>query len=377
MFSNFLKFFNRTVQYDIYGNEYRTFVIAFGGMQFGKGLFNVFDKGDLRYWENNVTKMFPEYKGRFELFGYDWMGRCFAVTSLGADDEKILVFDPSTLEVSDIQLTFMDFINKAIPAAANECFSADAFINWYNTYGIELKYLNCLGNKVPLFLGGNDELDNMELSDMDVYWHILGQTAAKLKNEAEGTVIEEFTIEEEKFYANQANEAEDFFEIQKKRAPYIKKNVDKYLEKFKRMERKGSSISWNWCAFLFNCAWMFYRKMYGAYVLFMVLPYLAGGLAGFIIGLVFGLTDGSDEMMELVANIVGFGIGVVILFIPGMFGNSWYRRKIDKLVTAGENAVDEEARQKLLKKGGTNLVGLLVLESAVVLVSVLIVLFIF
>ena len=82
MFSNFLNFFNKSVPYDIYGSEYRTFVIAFGGMQFGNGLFNVFDKGDLRYWEKNIVQKFPDYKGKFELFGYDWLGRCFAVTSL-------------------------------------------------------------------------------------------------------------------------------------------------------------------------------------------------------------------------------------------------------------------------------------------------------
>lgn len=376
MFSSFLNFFNRSVQYDIYGNEYRTFVIAFGGMQFGKGLFSVFDKGDLRYWEKNITTIFPDYKGRFELFGYDWMGRCFAVTSLGEEGEKILVFDPSTLEVNDIPLNFTDFINKAIPTSANECFSSDAFINWHNTNSAELDYLQCLGNKVPLFLGGNDELDNMELSDMDVYWHILGQTAVKLRGEEEGTVVDEFSIEgeevdlqaedpreedhrsemdeEDAFYANQADEVEDFFEHQKKRAPYIKKNVDTYLEKFKKMHQKDSKLSWNWCAFLFCEFWFAYRKMYGVAVAVWGIPYVLG----IILGVALGFSGMDMESISAIATVAGGAIGLVFMVFVGMFGDNFYRKKVDKLIVKGESAESQDELQRIVKKGGTSGVAL-------------------
>ena len=33
-----------------------------------------------------------------------------------------------------------------------------------------IKYGECVGLKVPLFLGGKDELDNLEEIDMEVYW---------------------------------------------------------------------------------------------------------------------------------------------------------------------------------------------------------------
>lgn len=360
MFSSFLSFFNKSVQYDIYGNEYRTFVIAFGGMSFGKGMFNVFDKGDLRYWEKNIIKIFPEYKGKIELFGYDWMGRCFAVNSLGSDDEKILVFDPSAMEVNDIKLSFMEFINKAVPASVNECFSSDAFIRWYNESGTELEYLQCLGNIVPLFLGGADELNNMELSDMDVYWSILGQTAVQIRGMEEGTVIEEFSIEdgnekhhelhEDDFYANQADEAGEFFELQKKRASYIKKNVDKYLEKFKKMHNKGSKLSWNWCAFLFFEFWFAYRKMYVAAVTIWAIPYVIGA----VLGAVLGIIDMDMQDIDIIINASSVVIGLVLMIVVGMFGNHWYQKRIDKLVIAGETAETEEEREKIYKKGGVS-----------------------
>ena len=91
MFSGFLEFFKKSVPYNIYGSEYRTFIIGFGGMQFGGGLFTVFAKADIRLWEEKVADVFPDYKGNFLLFGHDWMGRCYAIDRF-SEEEKILIF---------------------------------------------------------------------------------------------------------------------------------------------------------------------------------------------------------------------------------------------------------------------------------------------
>jgi len=50
-------------------------------------------------------------------------------------------------------------------------------------------YTQCLGNRKPLFLGGTDELWNMELSDLDVYWHVVGQLVRKTRGLPLGTPI--------------------------------------------------------------------------------------------------------------------------------------------------------------------------------------------
>lgn len=31
----------------------------------------------------------------------------------------------------------------------------------------------CVGYKVPLFLNGEDDIENLEVSDMEVYWEIM------------------------------------------------------------------------------------------------------------------------------------------------------------------------------------------------------------
>lgn len=394
MFSQFLNFFNKSAQYYIYGSEYRTFVIAFGGTCFGKGLFNVIERGDIGYWEDNVTRAFPEYRNKFRLFGYDWMGRCFAVDTSDDDVEKILVFDPSTLEVSEVPLSFMDFVNKAIPMNTNECLMSDNFIRWYNETGTELEYMQCVGCERPLFLGGTDEPENLMLEDMDEYWQSIGKAAAKLRQQAAaeknadsedaeffsdvgdgnaegGTEDEEYEDtdfaddyddldEEDQYYARQADEAEEFFHHQQKRAEYIRRNVDKYLEKFKKMERKHSSVSWNWCGFLFNTEWLLYRKMYGAFILTMVLYFVGSCLVGIAAGYGVAVAGGGIDMLYT-ASYIGAALScLIVMFIVGMFGNSWYRKKLDKLVVAGEAAATEEEAEKIYKKGGTNIVALIV-----------------
>ena len=47
----------------------------------------------------------------------------------------------------------------------------------YNSDEIGLE--DCVGYKIPLFLGGNDEISNLEITDMEIYWGICGQLITK------------------------------------------------------------------------------------------------------------------------------------------------------------------------------------------------------
>ncbi len=52
---------------------------------------------------------------------------------------------------------------------------------WRNAGGGIPKYDQCVGYKVPLFLGGIDGVDNLELSDIDVYWSLTGQILSQIE----------------------------------------------------------------------------------------------------------------------------------------------------------------------------------------------------
>lgn len=53
--------------------------------------------------------------------------------------------------------------------------------DWLASGGLHPTYGQCIGYKVPLFLGGKDDVSNLELSDLDVYWYAISQTLAKVR----------------------------------------------------------------------------------------------------------------------------------------------------------------------------------------------------
>ena len=54
------------------------------------------------------------------------------------------------------------------------------FEEWKNYSNVKLKYGRCAGYKIPLFLGGEDIVSNLEDNDMEVYWEIMTQIIAQL-----------------------------------------------------------------------------------------------------------------------------------------------------------------------------------------------------
>jgi hypothetical protein len=57
------------------------------------------------------------------------------------------------------------------------------------THGSALGFNECVGYRTPLFLGGSDDVANLEISDIDVYWTIMGQLRLKALNLPAWTAI--------------------------------------------------------------------------------------------------------------------------------------------------------------------------------------------
>lgn len=85
----------------------------------------------------------------------------------------------------------------------------------------------------------------------------------------------------------------------------IGNNAQYYMQKFSQIKSQGSTVSWNWCAFLVSPFWMLYRKMYG---------YGAGLL-------------GAAVLLALCNAAL---IMIVPYILIGMFGNYLYMQQIEK-----------------------------------------------
>ncbi|MGL4832096.1 MAG: hypothetical protein ACRCWS_05945, partial [Propionibacteriaceae bacterium] len=71
---------------------------AAGGASFGGGLYRVHSHISGRAADDLVCDAFPEFFGRVRCFGYDWMGRQFAIDAHRgrAIDPEVLIFEPGT-----------------------------------------------------------------------------------------------------------------------------------------------------------------------------------------------------------------------------------------------------------------------------------------
>ena len=175
MLSRFLNYFNEHNDIEYSGNLYLDFVTNFGGKSFGDGIFNVFSAEEIDKWNGIVSEAYPEAGDKFKVFGYDWLGRCFGIDLSEETYGNVLVFEIGTGYVLEIPCEMKEFLNQEIPLYSEACLSRSFFDEYMKYSKKRLERGRCAGYKIPLFLGGDDTVENLEDSDMEVYWVILSQ----------------------------------------------------------------------------------------------------------------------------------------------------------------------------------------------------------
>jgi len=147
-----------------------------GGATFSNGLYRLHASGDIERWTKNVEAAFPEYRGGIVCFGYDWLGRHFALDTRGNEEQwQILMIEPGAGEAMQVPASFADFHNVELVEYAAEALSERFFHEWLASGGATPRPAECIAYKTPLFLSGSDTVENLEVSDMDVYWHLCGE----------------------------------------------------------------------------------------------------------------------------------------------------------------------------------------------------------
>ena len=169
MFRKFFEFVGEKNKQDIQRVE--EFLEYCSGKSFLNGLYRIHNAEDIPKWNGIVGKAFPEFSGRIRTFGYDWKGNQFA---LDTDRDIVLLFESGSGKVSDLKEDFVAFHNEIMPGNREECLDESLFEKWYEANDKYQLLLNeCIGYKVPLFLNGNKELDNLSKYAMDFYWEVM------------------------------------------------------------------------------------------------------------------------------------------------------------------------------------------------------------
>ncbi|WP_022910157.1 T6SS immunity protein Tdi1 domain-containing protein [Aestuariimicrobium kwangyangense] len=174
---------------------YLEFAAEFAGATLGGGLYRIHDEASGAQALTLIAEAFPEYATRICPFGYDWLGRQFAVDSdrAAGGQPQVLLLEPGTAEALEIPLSFVAFHDEELIEYADAALATGFFDSWSSTNGdaLPLRRDQCVGYRVPLFVGGQDVVENLEVSDLEVYWAICGQLRRGALRLPQGTAINE------------------------------------------------------------------------------------------------------------------------------------------------------------------------------------------
>jgi hypothetical protein len=156
--------------------EVQLFMKEFQGQSFNDGIYRVHAVDKAINYTRMLENIFTEYIGAIYCFSYDWLGRQFAVNlnSVNSKEPIILMFEPGTGEVLEIPGSINTFHEKELIEYTDVVLASNFYEDWKESSQNKLKRSRCIGYKVPLFLGGEDTIENLEETDMEVYWNISG-----------------------------------------------------------------------------------------------------------------------------------------------------------------------------------------------------------
>ena len=166
----------------------RLFLDTYEGAIYDDGLLRIHNIGSFYKWTDLVFTYFKEYVDHSYCFAFDWVGRQYAVNYSG-DGEYILMIDPATLEVFEVEASIEEFFNDHLAEAKEDVLEFSKFKRVSPKFSGKLKFDHCIGFIKPLFLGGKDDVENLEECDMEVYWELNYQMYLKSKNLKPGTSI--------------------------------------------------------------------------------------------------------------------------------------------------------------------------------------------
>lgn len=139
------------------------------------GLFWFFLQSEKVEWTEVVQKFF-DLEMPIEVIGYDWQGNCYGIKK--GDIKDVLMFEVGTREILSLSCSLLEFVEDIYSGKQRTYLAKEFFDEWNekeNQKHKKIEYGKCIGYKIPLFLGGEDKISNLEYSDLDVYWSVLTQ----------------------------------------------------------------------------------------------------------------------------------------------------------------------------------------------------------
>jgi hypothetical protein len=176
--------------------DFAATIAALGGKTFDGGLYRVCRGDEIRIATEAMRNMFPEYRKRITAFAYDWLGRHFVIDNARVEGGKplILLMEPGAGETLEIPAPIVEFHNSILLTHRQDALAAAFYDSWKQLDPPEINHEDCIGYRVPLFLGGDDTVENLERTNMSVYLEISAQLRARTRTLKDGQTIGDIRI---------------------------------------------------------------------------------------------------------------------------------------------------------------------------------------
>jgi hypothetical protein len=171
--------------------DLRVFFDRFGGRSFGGGIYRTIHPADAAIWQERIRAAFPELHARATCFGFDWLGRVFALDSGRSEEDRpaVLMLEPGSGEAFNIPANLRSFHEVALLVHTDAVLADSFYESWRAQGGAAPAYDQCVGYRVPLFFGAPDDTSNLTMIDINVYWHIMGQLIPQTRDLPAGTRV--------------------------------------------------------------------------------------------------------------------------------------------------------------------------------------------
>lgn len=168
------------------------------GRSFNGGLYRLHTPDAAVKWNGIVGRLYGQYAGRISVFGYDWLGRQFALDSERVENGRPLVvmFAPAQGDSYLIPADIAGFHDQILVDLPEPTLALSAYRAWRAAGNGPLPMNQCAGFKRPLIMGGSDEVANLAPIDMDVEWELLYQLWSAKRQLPEGARIDKVAVRE-------------------------------------------------------------------------------------------------------------------------------------------------------------------------------------
>ena len=161
--------------------------LGWSGHSYAQGLLRFHDRAASELAAGLVADAFGIERHEVAWFAIDWLGRQFgSVTPEGFDGvgHQVVVADVGANQMARFE-AWGDFVNEVASGAIVEKLNNNGLTVFLSANSLtQIPYDHCAGFIHPPFLGGEFSTDNLELSDIDVYWTLLGQLTSTSGQEA-------------------------------------------------------------------------------------------------------------------------------------------------------------------------------------------------